>query len=68
MTCAGDVDLVLVDLFVIPITRHFVSTSPARGEVNRLLRFTRNDNRERREVNGLLRCARNDDRTRGELV
>ena len=66
MTCAGDVDLVLVDLFVIPITRHFVSTSPARGEVNGLLRFTRN--RERSEVNGLLRCARNDDRARGGVI
>ena len=50
MTGAGDVGLVLVDLFVIPLTRHFVSTSPARGEVNGLLRFARNDDRARGEV------------------
>ena len=45
MTGVGGMCLVPVDVFLIPFTRHFVSTSLARGEVNGLLRFTRNDNR-----------------------
>ena len=68
MTGAGGVGLVPVGVFLIPLTRHFVSTSPARGEVNRLLRFTRNDGRVLSKVDGLLRFTRNDDRARGEVV
>ena len=67
MTGVGGVDLVLVVVFLIPLTRHFVSTSPARGEVDGLLRFARNDDRARGEVTRLLRCARNDDRVIGEI-
>ena len=44
MTDVGGVDLVLVGTHL-PLTRHFVSTSSARGEVDGLLRFARNDNR-----------------------
>lgn len=50
MTGAGGVGLVPVDVFLLPLTRHFVSTSPARGEVDGLLRFTRNGDRARGKV------------------
>ena len=68
MTGVGGVDLVLVVVFLIPLTRHFVSTSPARGEVDGLLRFARNDDRVIGEIDRLLRGACNDDRARGEVV
>ena len=68
MTGAGGVGLVPVGVFLIPLTRHFVPTSPASGKVNGLLRFARNDNRERDKVTRLLRFTRNDDRARGEVV
>ena len=50
MTGTRDVNLVLVDVFVIPLTRHFVSTSPARGNVDRLFRFARNDDKAKGKV------------------
>ena len=68
MAGAGGVGLVPVDVFVIPLTRHFVSTYPARGEVNGLLRFTRNDDRVIGEIDRLLCGACNDDRARGGVI
>ena len=61
MTGVRYVDLVSVGTHL-PLTRHFVPTSPAWGEVKGLLCFTRNDGRVLGEVTRLLRCARNDDR------
>ena len=50
MTGAGDANLVLVAVFLLPLTRSDAPTSPSRGEVNRLLRFARNDGRVKCEA------------------
>ena len=57
MTGAGDANLVLVAVFLLPLTRSDAPTSPSRGEVNRLLRFARNDGRVKCEAVSLLLCV-----------
>ena len=54
MTGARGVGLVPVAVFLLPLTRSDAPTSPSRGEVNRLLRFARNDGRVESEVVILL--------------
>ena len=50
MTGARGVGLVPVAVFLLPLTRSDAPTSPSRGEVNRLLRFARNDGRVKCEA------------------
>ena len=57
MTGAGDSALVPVVMFLLPLTRSDAPTSPSRGEVNRLLRFARNDGRVKCEAVSLLLCV-----------
>ena len=49
-TGAGDADLVLVAVFLLPLTRSDAPTSPSRGEVKGLPRCARNDDRAMGEV------------------
>ena len=57
MTGARSVDLEPVAVFLLPLTRSDAPTSPSRGEVNRLLRFARNDGRVKCEAVSLLLCV-----------